>query len=132
MIINSITLKNFRSYEDETTFSFTPQDNKNIVLIGGENGAGKSTLFEAIKLCIYGSMAYGYIGNNYNYLSKIKNNINDNAFKNEDIECYLGLSLSFKEGTKIKKYYLKRSWNYLNQKIYEEFNIYLNNKELNN
>ena len=53
MIINSITLKNFRSYEDETTFSFTPNDNKNIVLIGGENGAGKSTLFEAIKLCIY-------------------------------------------------------------------------------
>lgn len=53
MIINSITLKNFRSYEDETTFSFEPKNDKNIILIGGENGAGKSTLFEAIKLCIY-------------------------------------------------------------------------------
>ncbi|MCX0352596.1 AAA family ATPase, partial [Clostridium perfringens] len=86
MIINNITLKNFRSYEDETTFSFTPNGNKNIVLIGGENGAGKSTLFEAIKLCIYGPTTYGYLGNNYNYQTKIKNNINDNAFKNEDIE----------------------------------------------
>ena len=75
MIINSITLKNFRSYEDETTFSFTPKDNKNIVLIGGENGAGKSTLFEAIKLCIYGPITYGYLGENHNYLTKIKNNI---------------------------------------------------------
>lgn len=131
MIINSITLKNFRSYEDETTFSFTPKNNKNIVLIGGENGAGKSTLFEAIKLCIYGPITYGYLGQNHNYLTKIKNNINDNAFKNENIECFIGLNLSFKDGTEIKEYFLKRTWNYVNQKIHEEFNVYLNNRELN-
>ncbi|AOR23763.1 DNA sulfur modification protein DndD [Clostridium taeniosporum] len=131
MIINNITLKNFRSYEDETTFSFTPKGNKNIVLIGGENGAGKSTLFEAIKLCIYGPITYGYLGLNHNYLTKIKNNINDNAFKNENIECYLGLNISFEEGTQIKEYYLKRSWNYINQKIHEDFKVYLNNEELN-
>ena len=89
MIINSITLKNFRSYEDETTFSFTPQGNQNIILIGGENGSGKSALFEAIKLCIYGPTAYGYLGQNFNYLTKIKNNINYNAFKNKDIELSL-------------------------------------------
>lgn len=130
MIINSITLKNFRSYEDETTFSFTPSDNKNIILIGGENGAGKSTLFEAIKLCLYGPIAYGYIGENYNYQSKIKDNINHDAFKNENLECFLGLSLSFKDGTEIKEYYLKRSWKYINQKIHEEFSVYLNNNEL--
>lgn len=131
MIINSMTLKNFRSYEDETTFSFTPKNSKNIVLIGGENGAGKSTLFEAIKLCIYGPITYGYLGENHNYLSKIKDIINDNAFTNKDIECYVGLSVSFKEGTKNKKYFLKRSWSYENQKIHEHFKVYLNNNELN-
>lgn len=131
MIINSITLKNFRSYEDETTFSFRPKGNKNIVLIGGENGAGKSTLFEAIKLCIYGPITYGYLGQNSNYLTKIKNNINNNAFINEDIECYLGCDLSFKDGTKIKNYYLKRSWSYENHKIHETFKVYLDDKELN-
>lgn len=131
MIINSITLKNFRSYEDETTFSFTPNNDKNIVLIGGENGAGKSTLFEAIKLCIYGPTTYGYLGHNHNYLTKIKNNINDNAFKNEDIESSIGLSLSFKEGTQIKEYYLNRSWNYSKHKLHEEFKVYLNDEELN-
>ncbi|MBE6050177.1 MAG: DNA sulfur modification protein DndD [Clostridium sp.] len=132
MIINSITLKNFRSYEDETTFSFEPKDNKNIVLVGGENGAGKSTLFEAMKLCIYGPITYGYLGQNSNYLTKIKNNINNNAFKNEDIECYLGINLSFKDGTKIKNYYLKRSWNYVNQRVIETFKVFLDDKELNN
>lgn len=131
MIINSITLKNFRSYEDETTISFTPEHNKNIILIGGENGAGKSTLFEAIKLCIYGPTTYGYLGENHNYLTKIKNNINDNAFKNKDIECLVALNISFKEGTKIKEYYLKRSWVYCNQKLHESFKVFLNDSELN-
>lgn len=129
MIINSITLKNFRSYE-ETTFSFTPQENKNVVLIGGENGAGKSTLFEAIKLCIYGPITYGYLGSNYNYQSKIKSNINDNAFKNEDIESFVALSISFKEGTEIKNYNLKRIWKYKNHKLKEEFKVFLNDEEL--
>lgn len=131
MIINSITLKNFRSYEDETTFSFAPKNEKNIVLIGGENGSGKSTLFEAIKLCIYGPTVYGYLGQNHNYLTKIKNNINDNAFKNEDIECFISLNLSFNDGTKLKEYTLKRSWAYKNQKIYENFDVFLHGKNLN-
>lgn len=130
MIINNITLKNFRSYEDETTFSFTPNGEKNIVLIGGENGAGKSTLFEAIKLCIYGPTTYGYLGHNYNYQTKIKNNINDNAFKNEDIESFIGLSISFKEGTRIKNYYLKRSWKYQKHKLLEKFDVFLEDTEL--
>ena len=130
MIINSITLKNFRSYENETTFSFTPHDDKNIVLIGGENGAGKSTLFEAIKLCIYGPITYGYLGINHNYLAKIKSNINDNAFTNEDIQCYIGISISFKDGTTIKNYYLKRTWTYSKQKLHEDFTVSLDNKVL--
>ncbi|WP_300902383.1 DNA sulfur modification protein DndD [uncultured Clostridium sp.] len=126
MIINSIKLKNFRSYEDETEFSFSPKDNKNIVLIGGENGAGKSTLFEAIKLCIYGPMSYGYLGINPNYLNKIKNNINNNAFKNDVVKCIISISLSFKEGTQINEYTLNRSWEYINQKVIETFKVIKN------
>lgn len=131
MIINSIKLKNFRSYEDETEFSFSPKENKNIVLIGGENGAGKSTLFEAIKLCIYGPMSYGYLGINSNYLTKIKNNINNNAFKNDIVKCDISISLSFKEGTQINEYTLNRSWEYINQRIVESFEVIKNGSLLN-
>ena len=131
MIINSIKLKNFRSYEDETEFSFSPKDNKNIVLIGGENGAGKSTLFEAIKLCIYGPMSYGYLGINSNYLTKIKNNINNNAFKNDIVKCDISISLSFKEGTQVNEYTLNRNWEYINQRIVENFEVIKNGTILN-
>ena len=48
MIINNITLKNVRSYEDETTVSFTQNGDKNRGLIGGENGAGKSTIMKIL------------------------------------------------------------------------------------
>lgn len=132
MIINNLVLKNFKAYEDETTFSFTPKDDKNIILIGGENGAGKSTLFEAIRLCIYGPVAYGYVGINSNYINLIRGFINNNAFTNESLECFVGLNISFKESTKIKTYYLKRSWFFKHQKIHENFDVYLNNKKLNN
>lgn len=131
MIINSIKLKNFRSYEDETEFSFSPKKNKNIVLIGGENGAGKSTLFEAIKLCIYGPMSYGYLGINSNYLAKIKNNINNNAFKNDIVKCDISISLSFKEGTQVNEYTLNRNWEYINQRIVENFEVIKNDLLLN-
>lgn len=131
MIINSIKLKNFRSYEDETEFSFSPKENKNIVLIGGENGAGKSTLFEAIKLCIYGPMSYGYLGINSNYLTKIKNNINNNAFKNDIVKCDISISLSFKEGTQVNEYILNRNWEYINQRIVESFEVIKNGTILN-
>ncbi len=45
MFINSLSLKNFRSYTDQT-FQFSPKTN----LIIGPNGSGKSNLLEAIHL----------------------------------------------------------------------------------
>ena len=130
MIIDKIKLFNFRSYQNVTEFNFSPSNNKNIVLIGGENGAGKSTLFEAIKICLYGPNAYGYIGPNSNYLARVKSNINDNAFKQNNINCYIELVLSFKEGTALKQYTLHRSWKYIKQRIQENFTITCDNKEL--
>lgn len=132
MIINQITLKNFKSYADETTLVLKPQDNKNIILIGGENGAGKSTLFEAIKLCIYGPMVYGYIGHNYHYINYIKSIINDNAFTKNNIEAYVSLDISFNNRIDENSYILTRSWAYSDQKVNESFIVEYRDKVLEN
>lgn len=123
MIINKIKIKNFRSYEDEVEFNLTPNENKNISLIGGENGAGKSTLFEAIKLCIYGPIIYGYQGFNSNYITKIKSNINYNAFKSENIDVFISVTLTLPEGVEKISYELKRSWTYENKRLVETFDV---------
>lgn len=130
MIINSITLKNFKSYEDETTINLRPADGKNIVLIGGENGAGKSALFEAIKVCIYGAAAFGYVGQNYFYTEKLKSMICNNAFTKDKIKAYVKLELSFTQGIEELSYTLLREWNYQNQKINENFSVFQDEKKL--
>lgn len=132
MIINSITLKNFKSYEDETTLVLKPKNGKNIVLIGGENGAGKSTLFEAIKLCIYGPLINGYLGLNHYYINYIKSIINNNAFSNEIIESYVSLDISFNERFDDSNYVLTRTWNYIDQKLDEDFTVHRDGKLLTN
>lgn len=130
MIINSITLKNFKSYEQETTIDLKPADGKNIILIGGENGAGKSTLFEAIKVCIYGSTAFGYLGQNHFYTDKIKSMISNNAYSNQDIETFVKLDISFSQGMEKVNYTLIRKWTYTRQKIKESFSVFAGRKEL--
>lgn len=122
MIIKRITLKNFKSYESTTTFNLSVNNNQNIILIGGENGAGKSTIFQAIKLCIYGSTAYGYLGQNYHYNELVKNYINNNAFTSDTISSYVEIDLCF--GNNPDDFYtLKRSWSYENEKINEVFTV---------
>ena len=61
MKINKILLYNFNSFEGWNVLDFTdmPKD-KNIILIGGKNGAGKTSLFTAIKIGLYGPLAFGY------------------------------------------------------------------------
>lgn len=123
MIIREVKLKNFKSYEDEINFIFSPSDDKNIVLIGGENGAGKSTFFEAIKLCIYGPISYGYQGYISNYIAKIKSNINHNAYKEANMNAYVGMTIVLTEGTNENVYSLLRSWTLSDKKLIETFDV---------
>ena len=60
MKIESVQIKNIGPYIGDNTFSFDVTDSlRKMILIGGKNGAGKTTLFNAIKICLYGCVAYG-------------------------------------------------------------------------
>lgn len=138
MKINKLVLKNFRSYEEETTFDFTTTNDRNIILIGGKNGAGKSTIFEAIKLCIYGPIAYKYQGFNSSYISRIKSNINNNSLKNDTIDAFVSIDLEISENTEKNTYTLIRKWTFKDKRLEENFFVYknfsltpLNEEELN-
>ncbi|MFI3212856.1 MAG: AAA family ATPase [Eubacteriales bacterium] len=122
MKINKIKLYNFSSYEGLNTFDFTNTDpEKNIVLIGGKNGAGKTSLFTAIKIALYGPLAYGYVGLNSHYISKIKDLINSKAFQQDRVESEVKISVSLKVEREIKEYVITRKWDYTNQKLGEVY-----------
>ena len=126
MKINKIKLYNFSSYEGENVFDFSLEsENKNIVLIGGKNGAGKTSLFTAIKVALYGPLAYGYVGTNSYYISKIKDLINSKAFQQNKVEMEVQITISLRIEREIREYAITRRWNYTRQKLVEEYYVCL-------
>lgn len=124
MKINRITLYNFSSYEGKNVFDFNcPDDNKNIVLIGGKNGAGKTSLFTAIKVALYGPLAYGYVGVNPHYISRIKNLVNSKAFQQDIVEAEVQITISLRIEREIKEYIISRKWDYTKQKLNEDHSV---------
>lgn len=53
MIIESLSLKNYRQYKDVEIIFSKDRKNRNFTIIKGSNGAGKSNLFNAINWCLY-------------------------------------------------------------------------------
>lgn len=54
MLINSITLSNYRLYKGTNQIIFSFDNQKNIFLIAGENGFGKTTFLTSLIWCLYG------------------------------------------------------------------------------
>ena len=63
MIIESLTVNDFRVFAGPHTFDFVPRvkysKKRPIVLFGGLNGAGKTSVLTAIRLGLYGKQAIG-------------------------------------------------------------------------
>lgn len=133
MKIDKIVLYNFNSYEGLNEFDFSTTGNeKNIVLIGGKNGAGKTSLFSAIKIALYGPLAFGYIGINPHYIAKIKDYINSNAFHKKQVEARVEITISLLIEREIKQYQITREWNYSKQKLEENYFVKQGDKLLEN
>ncbi len=132
MKINKILLYNFNSFEglNELDFSGTTQD-RNIVLIGGKNGAGKTSLFTAIKIALYGPLAFGYVGINPHYIAKIKDCINSKAFQKNKVESKVQITISLMVEREVKEYEITREWDYSRQKLIEEYFVKTDGKLLN-
>ena len=72
--VKNIT-KKYGSFTAVDNISFKIEEGEIIGLLG-PNGAGKTSLFTAIKVALYGPLAYGYVAVNSHYIAKIKGLIN--------------------------------------------------------
>jgi hypothetical protein len=85
MLIESITLNNYRLYEGENVIKFRFDEAKNVHLICGENGFGKTTLLHSLLWCLFGR----FVGDvpvsgqetNSSYAAMQKEILNQNAAK---------------------------------------------------
>ncbi|MCF6257084.1 MAG: DNA sulfur modification protein DndD [Gammaproteobacteria bacterium] len=63
MILETLSINNFRVFSGENTFDLIPRVKYNkkrpIILFGGLNGAGKTTTLTAVRLVLYGKQSLG-------------------------------------------------------------------------
>lgn len=130
MQITKLVLDNFSSYEGRTVFDFTVKKKQPIILIGGLNGAGKTSIFTAIKIALYGPLAFGYTGNNAFYSKKIRGFINDKAFQTQPFTSGISIEIKLKQERETKHYTINRNWSIIDSKIEEEYSIYEGSKLL--
>ena len=58
MLLESITLKNFRQFRNESINFAQGEGGKNVTIIIGENGTGKTTFAQAFFWCMYGETTF--------------------------------------------------------------------------
>ena len=122
MKIQRIKLNNIGPYVNGNEFNFNVSDaSKRMVLIGGKNGAGKTTLFKAIKLCLYGCIAYGFESINAKYYAEVEKIINSNEKLKKNGEAEVVIDLLLDDGKYNNTYTFVRKWKVSGKHISEKF-----------
>lgn len=120
MIINNITLFNYRLYEGANTIKFSPAESKNIYLISGENGFGKTTFLHSLLWCLYGRLISDIEAEtrkdiaSLGYNAFLKSNLNHNVKKefeelDEKVKAGIrknGYSIEYAHLSQITNYYV--------------------------
>ena len=131
MKLTKIELNNFGSYYGKNVLSIdVSDDNKQIVLIGGENGAGKTTLFTAIVLCLYGHYSFGYKNSGKVYTQKVFTYINDTAKLDEDESASVTLDFVDSSNGDLDSYSITRSWTWKKSNVKESITAQKNGQKL--
>lgn len=131
MKIERIKVYNIGPYVDTNSFDFNVNDKtKRMVLIGGKNGSGKTTLFNAIKICLYGCVAFGFGSNNATYFDEVRKIINTNEKLKKVGQASVEIKLLFDDGKYNNEYTFNRSWKVSGKKFSEDFILQKNGEVL--
>lgn len=131
MKIERIKVYNIGPYVDTNSFDFNVNDKtKRMVLIGGKNGSGKTTLFNAIKICLYGCVAFGFGSNNATYFDEVRKIINTNEKLKKVGQASVEIKLLFDDGKYNNEYTFNRSWKVSGKKFTEDFILQKNGEVL--
>ena len=133
MKIQKIAIKNIGPYINNNSFNFDiKSDVKRMVLIGGKNGAGKTTLFNAIKICLYGCVAFGFESNNSKYYAEVEKLINTGEKLKKSGEAEVIIEMLFDDGKDDYLYTFDRKWKTNGKRIVESFYLYKDGVQLSN
>jgi len=125
MILNSIKLENFRSFQGLHSIELQTKKNKPIIMIGGLNGAGKTSILTAIKLGLFGKASLKGSITTKSYSSYMKEQINKDS-RNVNFAS-VAIDFDFVKQGKNYHYLIDRSWKVNQNKLTESLSVYENN-----
>lgn len=135
MLLEQLTLTDFRVFQGEHTFDLTPRTKygkkRPIILYGGLNGAGKTTTLTAVRLALYGKQSLGPATTQKAYdefLEKSINRSEGNLVKSNS--ATIKLKFNYANMGVIKHYTVTRNWMVSGKKITETLAIAENDEEL--
>ena len=118
MIIKKLVLHNFRVFRGHHEIELTPQKreyerhDRPIVLFGGLNGAGKTSILSAIRLALYGRLAFDNLIHNQDYIDQLTALIHNGvSVSQQPKDASIELVFTYNQGGTESEFTVIRSWN---------------------
>ncbi|MCF5860125.1 DNA sulfur modification protein DndD [Aeromonas veronii] len=118
MIIKKLVLHNFRVFRGHHEIELTPQKreyerhDRPIVLFGGLNGAGKTSILSAIRLALYGRLAFDNLIHNQDYIDQLTALIHNGvSISQQPKDASIELVFTYNQGGTESEFTVIRSWN---------------------
>ncbi|ENG6256350.1 DNA sulfur modification protein DndD [Yersinia enterocolitica] len=117
MLIKQLVLHNFRVFNGTHTIDLAPKKRPNdvnarpIVLFGGLNGAGKTSILSAIRLALYGRLAFGLATQQQDYIEQLSLLIHNGAnYIEQPEEAAVELTFTYNKGGHEAEFTVTRAW----------------------
>ncbi|WP_317179959.1 DNA sulfur modification protein DndD [Lelliottia amnigena] len=117
MLIKQLVLHNFRVFGGTHVIDLAPRkretDNnpRPIVLFGGLNGAGKTSILSAIRLALYGRLAFGSATQQQEYIEELSELIhNGSTASGQPSEASIELIFTYNKGGHETEFTVTRIW----------------------
>ncbi|MBE4966134.1 DNA sulfur modification protein DndD [Enterobacter cloacae complex sp. P24RS] len=117
MLIKQLVLHNFRVFNGTHTIDLAPRKRPHdlnprpIVLFGGLNGAGKTSILSAIRLALYGRLAFGLATQQQDYIEQLSSLIHNGAYYIEQPEeASVKLTFTYNKGGHEAEFTVTRAW----------------------
>lgn len=117
MLIKQLVLHNFRVFNGTHTIDLAPRKRprdfnpRPIVLFGGLNGAGKTSILSAIRLALYGRLAFGLATQQQDYVEQLSSLIHNRIYHSEQPEeASIELTFTYNKSGHEAEFTVTRTW----------------------